>query len=110
MVLERTSGVTQSSWHAPELGRIQSEPYLRDYGHSFNIPWVMPHTAGFWTEGTIPTEKKLIMSDVPEYFATNDIIPSTGGLPVIDPSDPIYQYEREQASVPMKGSFKLIHQ
>ena len=107
MVLEQTSGATLNSFHTPELGRIQSEPYFRDYGHSFAMPWVMPHTAGFWNHGTIPTEKKLILRDDPEFFATNDIIPSTGRMPVIDPGDPVYRFDRNDFSYPVKGSFKL---
>ena len=108
MVLEATTGATLNSFHSPELGRIQSEPYFRDYGHSFSIPWVKPHTAGFWNYGGLPTEKKLIMRDDPEFFATNNVIPSTGGLPIIDPGDPVYRFDRNEFTVNVPGSFKLI--
>ena len=98
MVLEATSGVTQASWHAPEFGIHKSEPYFRDYGHSFNLPWVLPHTVGYWNEGTIPTERKLITRNDPEYFATNNIIRSTGGVPVFDLKDPAYSFDRADYS------------
>ena len=94
MVLEATSGVTQASYHAPQFGIQRSEPYFRDYGHSFVIPWILPHTVGFWDTGGIPTERKLVMRSDPEYFATNNIVRSTGGVPVIDLLDPAYAFDR----------------
>ena len=109
MVLEATTGVTQNSWHAPELEITRSEPYFRDYGHSFNMPWVMPHTAGFWNYGTIPTEKKLILKDDPEFFATNNIIPSTGGNPVINPDNRIFAFDRNDYMITVPGSLKLVN-
>jgi hypothetical protein len=111
MVLEATSGVTQASYHAPEFGVQRSEPYFRDYGHSFTIPWILPHTVGFWDQGGIPTERKLITRSDPEYFATNNIVRSTGGVPVIDLHDPAYSFDRADYSfsVPdMKTSERLM--
>ena len=107
MVLEATTGVTQNSFHTPELGQIRSEPYFRDYGHSFNMPWVLPHTAGFWNHGSIPTEKKLITRDDPEYFATNNVIRSTGGVPVINVNDPVYRFDRNDYTFSVPGGIKL---
>ena len=109
MVLEATSGVTQNSFHTPELGQIRSEPYFRDYGHSFTMPWVLPHTAGYWNFGTIPTEKKLITRDDPEYFATNNIIPSTGGTPAINTNDPVYQFDRSDFTFSVPGGVRLFN-
>ena len=108
MVLEGTSGVTQASPHAPEFGVMRSEPYFRDYGHSFNLPWILPHTAGYWDAGTIPTEKKLITRNDPEWLATNNIIRATGGVPVIDLGDPAYSFDRSEWSFPVSGGRKLV--
>lgn len=107
MVLEATTGATLNSFHAPEFNLLRSEPYFRDYGHSFVIPWVMPHTAGYWNHGTIPTEKKLITRDDPEFFATNNIIRSTGGMPVINPNDPTFQFDRSDYTYSVPGGVKL---
>ena len=107
MVLEATTGVTQASYHAPEFGIQRSEPYFRDYGHSFTIPWILPHTVGFWDQGTIPTERKLITRSDPEYFATNNVVRSTGGQPVIDLSDPAYAFDRADYSFSVPGGLKL---
>ena len=67
----------------------------------------MPHTVGFWNEGTIPTEKKLITRDDPEIFATNNIIPSTGGAPVIDLADKVFQFDRRDYTFAVPGGLKL---
>ena len=107
MVLEATTGATLNSFHAPEFNLLRSEPYFRDYGHSFVIPWVMPHTAGYWNHGTIPTEKKLITRDDPEFFATNNIIRSTGGMPVINPNDTTFQFDRSDYTYSVPGGVKL---
>ena len=107
MVLEATSGVTLNSFHTPELGLVRSEPYFRDYGHSFVMPWILPHTVGYWNEGSIPTEKKLITRDDPEYFATNNIIRSTGGLPVINTNDPVYRFDRNEYTYSVPGGVQL---
>ena len=106
-MLEATTGVTQASFHAQQFGIQRSEPYFRDYGHSFTIPWIMPHTVGYWDQGTIPTERKLITRSDPEYFATNNIVRSTGGVPVIDLSDAAYSFNRDDYSFSVPGGLKL---
>ena len=109
MVLEGTTGITLNSFHtlARDFGRVQSEPFFGDYGHSFTIPWIMPHTVGFWNDGTIPTEKKLITRDDPEFFATNNIVPATGGQPVIDLADKVFKFDRNDFKFDVPGGLEL---
>ena len=63
-----------------------------------DIPWNDVYTAG-WQESRPDIwgyENKLITSSQPEYFAPDNIVRSTGGLPSIDVSDPIYAFDRRQ--------------
>jgi hypothetical protein len=69
----------------------------------------MPHTVGYWNHGTIPTEKKLITRDDPEYFATNNIIPSTGGVPVIDVRERAFQFQRSDYTFDVPGGVTLFN-
>ena len=63
-----------------------------------DIPWNDVYTAG-WQESRPDIwgfENKLITSSQPEFFAPGNIVRSTGGLPSIDVSDPIYAFDRLQ--------------
>ena len=104
MVLEGTSGMTESQFDAPEFRILKSEPFFGDLGYSLPIPWPLVHTAGYWEHGTIPTEKKLIFRSDPEYFATNGKIRSNNGLKTINTSDPIYSFQRSDFTVPVYDS------
>ena len=70
-----------------------------DLGYSIQIPWNDVYQTGWQEAGynSFPGyENKLITSSQPEYFAPSGIIRSTGGLPSIDTSDPIYAFDRSQ--------------
>ena len=105
MVLEGTSGMTEASFDAPEFRVIKSEPFFGDLGYSLPIPWPLIHTAGYWSKGTIPTDKKLMFRQDPEYFATNNKIRANSGLKTINTADPIYSFDRSDftVSVPSDG-------
>ena len=63
-----------------------------------DIPWNDVYTAG-WQESRPDIwgyENKLITSSQPEYFAPDNIVKSTGGLPSIDINNPIYAFDRSQ--------------
>jgi hypothetical protein len=72
----------------------KSEPFFGDIGYSLPIPWPQVTTAGWWQEGPIPEERALITRSDPEYFALNDLVRTSGGLPEIDTSNPIYKFDR----------------
>ena len=97
----------------PTTSRVQSDPYYGDLGYSIDIPWPDVTTVGFMNGGNMkesgglvqnyfPTNRLpeqrnlLILSDKPEYFAVNDHVRSTGGIPQIDVNDPIYSFSRNR--------------
>ena len=104
---------TPSTFH-PEFKWKQSEPFFGDLGYSLPLPWPQVTTAGYlnggnsqnMTAGTevvpptnrLPSQKQLIRSDQPEWFATNNKIKTLGGLPEIDVHNPVYSYQRSDAT------------
>ena len=104
VVSESTQGFTQQSfpiYNAPQFGIQKSAPFFGDIGYSNPIPWPLVKTVGWWTGGTIPEEKALILRADPEYFAVNNLIRTNAGLATIDVNDPIYQFEREDYTIPI---------
>ena len=98
----------------PSTSRIQSEPFFGDLGYSLDLPWPSVTTAGYMTGGNmndsggfnaypptnrLPNEKVLITSDQPEYFAVDNRVRATGGLPEINTKDPIYRFKRSTATL-----------
>ena len=90
-----------------------SEPFYGDLGYSIDIPWPDVTTAGFLNGGTmkesggiltnfypsnrLPSQDNvLILKDDPEYFATNDRVRSTAGIPNINVHDPAFQFKRSK--------------
>ena len=100
--------LTQSYDFRPELKWQKSEPYFGDLGYSIPLPWPTTTTAGWWTAGTIPEEKALILSDQPEWTAVNNKIRSNEGLPEIDINNPIYQYQMSDRTIKLQNSVRRI--
>lgn len=86
--------LTTASDFRPELKWQRAEPFYGDLGYSLPLPWPQTTTAGYWNAGTIPEVKALITRDDPEWFAVDDRVRTTGGLPEINVNDPVYQFQR----------------
>ena len=91
----------------------QSEPFFGDLGYSLPLPWPQVSTAGYLDGGNdnfqggetpapsnrLPEEtKKLITSNEPEYYATNNRINQLGGIPEINVNDPKYSFKRSDVT------------
>ena len=96
---EEISGITNTNFHPTQFEILKSEPFFGDLGYSLPIPWPLISTAGFWHDGTIPTEKKLIMRADPEYFAPNDLIRTNNSLPTVDASKAIFNFDRNDWTI-----------
>ena len=105
---------TQPHRFRQEFHWKQSEPFFGDLGYSLPLPWPNVSTAGYLEGGNMndsggveprmptnrmPSQKQLIHSDRPEWFATNNKIRTLGGLPEIDVTNPVYTYRRADATV-----------
>ena len=96
---DEVSGMTNTQFHPTSFEIEKSEPFFGDLGYSNVIPWPLIHTAGFWHDGTIPTERKLIMRADPEYFAVDDLIRSNNNLPTVDAAKAIFNFDRNEWSI-----------
>jgi hypothetical protein len=68
---------------------------MDNYGFLFRIPHPLPSTAGYYYgENPVYGRRELVFSDQPEYFAVDGKIPASGGVPLVDPKDPIYKFKR----------------
>lgn len=93
---------TQPYWTPPfqYTTRTNLKPVTNTLGFQFTIPWPETTTAGFYNgQGAIPGRKELVYRDDPEWFAVQNIIPSTAGVPRINPYDPVYKFDREKYTV-----------
>jgi len=92
---------TNPYWQAPQLKLKGKMPIAHNIGFSFTLPWpdvVSP--AGFYNgQGAMPGRKELVFRDDPEYFAIQGVVPSSGGIPRINPYDPIYKFDRSKFTV-----------
>jgi hypothetical protein len=89
--------VTNPYW-APDLKftSIKTKPKISGtLGFHFDIPWPLPTTAGqFFGEGAVPGRREMSYGTQGEYFATDNIVPSTGGVPMVNIYDKHYSYKR----------------
>ena len=91
--------VTSPYWFQPEFQTKRShKPLTRHLGFQMAIPWPLPVTVGaiYAGEGAAPDRREITTSAFGEWFAVNNIIPSTGGVPMINVKEPRFQYSREK--------------
>jgi hypothetical protein len=71
-------------------------PISGHLGFQMKMPWPYPVTVGaiYTGDGAIPGRREVSNATFGEYFAINDTIPSSGGVPLVDTSNPIFRYSR----------------
>ena len=75
----------------------KSQKKFDGYGFTFVLPHPDINTAGwYFGEEPVPQRHELAFRTDPEYFATDNAIPSSGGLPKYNLHDPIYQFKRSK--------------
>ena len=74
-----------------------------DLGYSLDIPWNDVVTAGWMdakpthSDGAVwGAENVLTTRRDPEFYAPDDIVRTTGDVPIINVSDPRYSFDRSQ--------------
>ena len=96
--------VTDPNYTPPLLYTFKiksTAPIARQLGFHFDLPWPLPSTVGshYYGEGAIPDRRELVYNTTGQYYATDGIIPSTGGIPMVHVQDPIYKYKRSDHTV-----------
>ena len=71
-------------------------PIAHNLGFQWALPWPLPTTAGYYF-GENPQwgRREYVTSSLPEWFAVDNILPSTGKQPLINPYTAEMRFSRE---------------
>ena len=89
---------TSPYWFRPEFQPVlRDKPIVGHLGFKMNLPWPAPVTVGaiYSGEGGLPDRRTVETSPFGEYFAVDNIIPSSGGVPLVNTKNPIYTFSRD---------------
>jgi hypothetical protein len=90
---------TSPYWNQFEFDTKKSDKVIAGtLGFTTAIPWPEPVTVGaiYSGDGAMPDRRTICMRPWGEYFAVNNKIPSTGGVPLINTQEPRFQYSRDK--------------
>ena len=90
---------TNPYWDPPTVFKTRKmlKPIARDLGFQFALPWPLPVSAGFYHgENPVWGRKQQVTASQPEWFATDNIIPSSGGIPLVNPHTAEMKFNRSQ--------------
>ncbi len=76
-------------WAPPQYKRTSLKPISGNLGFLFNLPYPDPVSTPFSNgEGNpnIYGKRELVFSALPEMYAIGNILPTTGGVPRLDPN------------------------
>ena len=89
---------TSPYWFQPSFqSKTMPKPITNTLGFQTNIPWPLPVTVGaiYAGDGAAPDRREITTSAFGEWFAVDNTIPSSGGVPLINVKEPRFQYSRE---------------
>ena len=89
---------TSPYWFQPSFqSKTMAKPITNTLGFQTNIPWPLPVTVGaiYAGDGAAPDRREITTSAFGEWFAVDNTIPSSGGVPLINVKEPRFQYSRE---------------
>ena len=94
--------ITSPYWTpGPDFQKIKfAKPIKNTLGFRERIPWPLPVTVGaiYSGSGQIPNPRSFNTSPFGEWYAVSNIIPSTGGVPMINVNEPRFQFSRAHSS------------
>ena len=93
---------THPYWTPPVEFRTRKHmvPVARTTGFSWKLPWPLPTTAGYYFgENPVMGRREAVYSGKPEWFATDNVIPSSGNVPLINPYTPEMRFSRADYTV-----------
>ena len=84
---------TSPYWSAPQITTTAFKPVTHTPGFNYVLPWPSVTTAGwYYGSGATPDRRELIYRSDPEYFPRGGVVPSSGGVPSINPYNKIYKF------------------
>ena len=92
--------LTNVYWNPPSfLQPHRGLKQIDNYGFLFKLPHPSIQTAGFYYgENPGYGRRELVYSDQPEYYAVDNTIPSSGGLPMVNLKNPYYSFKRSSVT------------
>ena len=90
---------TSPYWNQFEFDPVKSHKVIAGtLGFTTTIPWPLPVTVGstYFGDGALPDRREVCIKPWGEYFAVNNKIPSTGGVPLINTQEKRFQYSRDK--------------
>ena len=95
--------LTSAFWKAPSTQvNFNSDVHFSHDGILYNIPFRDPVQTGFvYGEGNqnVYGLRKLVFSTEPETFAVGNVLPTTAGIPRIDPYSRENRFSREDYTI-----------
>jgi len=90
---------TSPYWVQLDANEVEVRPIKPISGHlgfQMNIPWPEPVTVGaiYAGEGAMPDRREVVTTAFGEYYAVDNTIPSTGGVPLVNVNEPRYRFSR----------------
>ena len=90
---------TNPYWTPPKQFKAVTnlKPIARTNGFLFNLPWPLPVSAGYYYgENPVWGRREQVYNSQPEWFATDHIIPSTAGIPLMNPYTEEMKFDRQK--------------
>ena len=85
-------------WSPPQYKTTSLKPISGNLGFLMNLPYPDPVSAGF-THGAgnqnILGKRELVFTGLPEMYTVGGIMPTTGGLPRVNPNGLAASHNRE---------------
>ena len=84
-------------WAPPQFKQSFQKPISGNLGFLMNLPYPDPVSTPSTGEGNqniLGKQEELIFTTLPEMYAIGDILPTTGGIPRIDPNSLAGQHSR----------------
>lgn len=83
-------------WAPPQYKQSFMKPVSGHVGFLLNLPYPDPIMTPTTGEGNqnIYGKRELVFATLPESFAVGDILPTTGGIPRLDPNSLAGKYSR----------------
>ena len=92
--------LTNPYWSPPPIftsGKKGQKTFENHYGFHFQIPHPDISSAGFYFgEGPVPQRQEIVTRSDPEWFATDNTISSSGGVPKYNIYDPQFAFNRKK--------------
>ena len=90
---------TSPFWTNPQFeGTSWDKPLTRHLGFQMRLPWPLPVTVGAIYSGSGAASGRREQNSMPfgEYFAVNNKIPSSGGIPLVNINEPRVRFSRDR--------------